>query len=218
MFGKVKTNKVQEMIMEEIDTVEVALNQFECFLRAASTPNTPIETLQTLSDAVCKAEASADTALRNMIDSLVKSPLLPATRHDLIEIATSCDRIANKCEHISLTAVFHKFLFPSEYEADILKIFSIIREQFAILKKSINMLFSRFGDFLKDHSILDEIRKHESNVDVIEQELYKRIFALDLGLAERDQIARFVELVCDISDIIENIADQIQIMLITRKA
>ena len=32
------------------------------------------------------------------------------------------------------------------------------------------------------------------------------------------QTARFVELVCDISDVIENIADKIQIMLITRKA
>jgi len=29
---------------------------------------------------------------------------------------------------------------------------------------------------------------------------------------------RVIELVCDISDIIENIADRIQIMLITRKA
>ena len=67
MFAiKARTNRVLEMIMEEINDVEVALNQFECFLRAACTPTTPLETLQTLSDAVCKAEDDADLSLRNL--------------------------------------------------------------------------------------------------------------------------------------------------------
>ena len=41
---------------------------------------------------------------------------------------------------------------------------------------------------------------------------------MDLGLAEKNQIAGFVGSICDISDTIENIADKIQIMIMVRKA
>ena len=63
---------------------------------------------------------------------------------------------------------------------------------------------------------LDEIRALESEVDAIEQGLYRKIFKLDMGLAERTQLASFVDLVADLSDIIENIADKIQIMIISK--
>ena len=86
-----------------------------------------------------------------------------------------------------------------------------------MLEKSISLLFAKFGDLLKDHSILDEIREYESRVDKIEERLYEQIYAEDLDLANRMQMARFVELICDVSDIIEDIADKIQIMLITSK-
>jgi uncharacterized protein Yka (UPF0111/DUF47 family) len=71
---------------------------------------------------------------------------------------------------------------------------------------------------LKDHSILDEIRACESKVDAIEHKLYQNIFAMDLDLAHQMQLSTHVEGVCDLSDIIENIADQIQIMIVEREA
>ena len=72
--------------------------------------------------------------------------------------------------------------------------------------------------FIKDHSILDQIRSLESNVDTIEDKLAEDIFNMDTELAAKMQLSHLVELICDISDIIEDIADKIQIMLITRKA
>ena len=57
------------------------------------------------------------------------------------------------------------------------------------------------------------------------QKLFFQVLGRKLGLKGRIliafskmQVARVVELVCDLSDIIEDIADKIQIMLITRKA
>ena len=37
-----------------------------------------------------------------------------------------------------------------------------------------------------------------------------------LALSQKLQAVNFLDIICDISDIIENIADQIQIMLINR--
>ncbi len=216
MFGR-KTN-VHTLIMDEIKDVERCLTHFESFLQAVLTPETVPETLRALSIGIDKTEGEADASLRRMIDSLGNAALLPATRQDLIEIATSCDRVANKCEHTAGMMVCQNFRFPKEYAESVNKIMSITRDQFMLLKTAISQLFARFGELLRNHAVLDDIREHESRIDRIETDLYMRVFAMDLGLAERTQIAHFLELICDLSDIIENIADRIQIMLITRKA
>ncbi len=219
MFLKSKNaNAVHLLIMEQIKDVESCLLYFESFMRAACTPETVLETLHSLSINVSEAEANADISLRKMIDSLSSHAYLPSTRADIISIATSCDRVANICESVANRVVLQRFRFPQEYTADFLEIISVTHTQFELLEKSITRLFSNFGEMLKDHSILDEIRRHETHVDKIERKLYEQVYALDLDLAHRVQLAEYVEMLCDISDTIEDIADKIQIMLITRKA
>ena len=218
MFTKKKTDEVHILIMEQINDVEDCLVRFESFVRACCTAETNIETLRALCSDVCQAETRADDSLRRMIDSLMNGSYLPSTREDIISIASSCDKIANKCEDFSKMVVFQHFKFPEGYSEEILNILAISHAQFEVLEKSITQLFAHFGKLVKDHSILDEIRDHESRVDDIENALYEKTFALDMDLAHQTQIANFLEMICDISDVIENIADKIQIMLVTRKA
>ncbi len=218
MFSKKNNNLVHTLIMEQISDIENCVINFDSFVRANCTPDTSPETLNDLAQAIGKAEAIADNSLRRMIDSLEGGLFLPSTKEEIISIATSCDRIANKCESMAKTAVFQKFTFPQEFAGELLEIIAITHKQFEILEESISGLFSNFGKMLKDHSILDEIRSEETKIDVIEEGLYGKIFDLDVELAKQMQIANFVEMICDISDIIENIADKIQIMLVTRKA
>lgn len=217
MFKREKNNDVHAMIMEQINAVESCVRSFENFLRAASSSATDAATMQMLCDDVCKKEDVADKILRKMIDSLVGSYFLPSSREELISIATSCDKVANKCEYVALMAMHQRFRFPEIYAESLLKIITIVHKQFDVLEESISQLFAKFSSLLKDHSILDEIRALETEVDVIEQSLYEHIFKLDMDLAHQMQLSNYVEALCDISDIIEDIADKIQIMLVTRK-
>ena len=114
--------------------------------------------------------------------------------------------------------MLQKFNFPEGYADSLLEIMSIIKVQFELLEEAISKLFDSFSAFLKDHSVLDKIREQESKVDDIERYLYEKTYALDIGLAERMQIANLIEHICAITDLIENIADEIQIMLVIRKA
>lgn len=217
MFNRTKTNEVHTFIMAQIKDVEACMRSFENFIRAASSPATDADTLQMLADDVCKKEYAADVSLRRMIDSLVGTSFLPSSREDLIAIATSCDKVANKCESVALTAIYQHFRFPENHASDLLQIISITHKQFDLLEESISLLFSKFGELLKDHSILDQIRSLETDVDNIEQKLYQEIFLMDMDLAHQLQLSNYVESLCDLTDIIENIADKIQIMLVTRK-
>lgn len=216
MFKK-SNNKVSELILEQLKDVEGCLINFENFMRAATTKDAKIETLRSLYEGVHQMENAADRSLTVMIESL-GGAFLPSTREDLIAIATSCDRVANKCEHTAMMMVFQKFTFPEEFNADIMEMLKITRNAFELLEKAIDKLFANLGGLIKDHSILMEIRDEESKVDKIEESLYERVYNLDLPLAEQRQLGDFVDWIADISDIIENIADNIQIMLITRKA
>ncbi|MBR2875769.1 MAG: DUF47 family protein [Clostridia bacterium] len=219
MFNhKTKNNPVHMLIMEQINDVENCLIQFESFIRASSAQDVSFDSLNTLAKGIIEAEAVADVSLRKMIDSLSGSSFLTATRQDLISIATGCDAVANKCENYAKMSVVQNFVFPDEYNEDLLRIVSISRKQFDVLRKSISLLFSDFGGLLKDHSILDEIRKYETEIDKIEESLYERIFKMDISLPEKMQMSDFADKIADISDIIENLADKIQIMLVTRKA
>lgn len=205
------------MIIEQIAAVENCMRSFEKFIRAASSSETDSETLEMLSADVSKKEEVADKTLRKMIDSLVGTSFLPSTREILIAIATNCDKVANKCEYVTLKALYQHFRIPEECSNSLLRIISITQKQFDLLEEAISMLFARFSNLLKDHTILDQIRSLESDVDTIEKKMYKKIFMMDIDLAHQMQMAEFVESMCDISDIVEDIADKIQVMLVTRK-
>ena len=218
MFSTKTGHKVHNLIMKQINDVENCLIAFESFMNVATTQGATNEVLRTLSADIAAKEATADASLRQMIDSLQGGSYLPSTKEELIEIATSCDRVANKCEHTAMMLVVQKFYFPEGYSEGIKAIFLETIQQFELLEKSISLLFSDFKALLKDHSILDTIREHESRVDAIEQDLYEKLFSSEMDLAHQNQIATYIEWICDISDIVENIADKIQIMLIVRKA
>lgn len=217
LFSKKSGEGVDVMILDQIKDVESCLSEFCRFMEAAVNPETDADTLRTIATKVSRKEEAADVSLRKMIDSLNAS-LLPATRSELIEIATSCDEIANKCQHTALMMVFQNFRFPENYGKDLMKMMDLMGKQMPLLMTAISRLFSDFGGLLKDHSILDEIRSYETDVDDIEEKLIERCYAMDMGLAEKMQLAGFVDAVADVSDIIEDVADAIQISLIKRKA
>ncbi len=213
-----KNSEVHAMITEQIKDVEKCLVCFESFLRAVTTPETVPATLRSLLEGVKSAENEADVSLRAMIDSLSGGAYLPSTREDLIAIATSCDKIANKCESVAKKIVLHKFICPEEYAEKFNEIFDITKQQFGLLEESISLLFSKLNALTNDPAILDRIRALETMIDNIEEALMEVIYDSDMALAEKMEIAEVVEEFADISDIIEDIADKIQIMLIARKA
>ena len=218
MFTKNKNGHVHELIMKQLQDVKDCLDSFENFMRLATQEDADPEVLRKLCDEVYEKEHLADISLRNMIDSLGGAMFLPSTREDLISIGTSCDKMANKCEDICYMVVLQNFRFPADYNDDVLEILALTRAQFNILEQAISKLFSNIGSLMKDHSILDEIRNFESDVDVYERKLLEKTYHSGMDLAACMQLSSFTEDLCDLTDIAENIADKIQIMLVTRKA
>ena len=216
MLNKNKNNDIHGLIMDQLADVENTLVALEGFIAAATAEGATVEPLRALCKTVREKEHIADVSLRTMIEGL-DGPFLPSTRSDLISIATSCDKIANKCEDVAKLMVYQRFFFPTDCNASILEIVDITKKQFELLKSAVSQLFGKFNTLLKNHAILDDIRGLESQVDAVEETVYQQIFDMEsLALSQKLQAVNFLDIICDISDVIENIADQIQIMLINR--
>ena len=130
MFTRNKNGKVHELIMKQLSDVKSCLNSFEDFMRITTSDEIDADALRKLCDTVYEKEHLADITLRAMIDSLASTMFLPSTREDLIAIATSCDKIANKCEDICYMVVLQNFRFPADYNADVMEIMTLTHKQF----------------------------------------------------------------------------------------
>lgn len=194
-----------------------ALKNFEDFFKLLFTESPSKEQLESAKLAVDNAEGAADQELRHVVDAMSGS-FLPATRKTLIALVQSTDEIANTCEEITRKVVLEKIIVPGVLRDDILKIIAITEHQLEILFKAIDMLLNDYKKLDKNRKILDDVRQEESRVDGIEAMLHARIFDLDLTLCEKIYYKDLLESICDLSDIIEDISDQIQVMLVEREA
>jgi len=163
-------------------------------------------------------EGKADHARRKIIDAFLEGQLLPSTRKELLEITARMDKIANICQDIACKLVYENVDIPAEYRANLLEITRLTKEQYAMLKRALKILFDDFDRIIKDRSILDDIKKKESEIDTLEDDTTIAIFANEeLDLAHKIQLKYFLDKLADISDLMEDIADQIQVIVVLRK-
>ncbi|MBR7184892.1 MAG: DUF47 family protein [Clostridia bacterium] len=212
-----KNPKVAKCFADHHEDVVGCLEKFEEFIKASFAATPDKDKMSSLKTAVDNCENAADGELRHDVD-LMSESFLPATRSSLISIVQSTDEVANICQEVTRQIMLEKIALPASLHDDVLEIISITKAQLAILYVAIEKLFNDYKSIFNDRKILDDIRSEESKVDSIEAMLHTRVFELDLSLCEKIYYRDLIEDICDLSDTIEDIADQIQIMLIEREA
>ncbi len=211
-----KNPKVAKCFADHHEDVVGCLEKFEAFTKELF-GQADKDKLVSLKAAVDNCENAADGELRNVVD-LMSESFLPATRSSLISVVQSTDEVANICQEITRQILLEKVTLPASVHDDVLEIIAITKNQLGILYVAIEKLFNDYKSIFNDRKILDDIRAEESKVDRIEAMLHTRIFELDLPLFEKVYYRDLIEDICNLSDVIEDIADQIQVMLVEREA
>ena len=211
-----KNPKLSKCFTDHQSDVVECLNKFEEYLKALFS-GASLDQLKSKKVAIDNCEHAANEELRHVVD-LLSDFFLPTTRSNLIAIVQSTDSVANISQSIARRITIEKANLPECVHSDILEIVKISKVQLDILYKSVDLLLNNYKKIFKDRKILDDIRAEESKIDSIEQMLYERIFDLDLPLYEKIYYRDFVAHICNISDVIEDIADKIQIMLVERES
>ena len=212
-----KNPKLSKCFSDHREDVVNCFGKFEEFFKVLFSDNPDPATLQSLKIAVDNCENAADGELRHVVD-LLSDSFLPTTRTHLITVVQTTDDVANLCQEIVRHIMLEKVEMPTVIRADLLEIIAITKTQLSILYNAVDLLINDFKTLNNDRKVLDDVRAEESKVDNIQAALHERIFTLDISLAEKVYFRDMMEHICDLSDMIEDISDKIQIMLVEREA
>lgn len=217
MFKKTG-KKIWDLVDQHLGYVFECYGAFEKFVEELLGAGRPVAGLTAEYNRIDELESLADGARRNLINAFLEGSLLPSTRKELMDITASMDKVANRCENIACQMRCQNVAIPPQFRQYLLDIVRITKEQYLAMKKALKVLFDDYDQLIKDPSLLGEIKAKEGDVDRIEDDITIAIFSdPTLGLAERHHLRYFVTRLCDISDLLEDIADQIQIIVVLRK-
>ena len=164
-----------------------------------------------------RLEQEADDILADIIKQLQAGALLATTRKQILEICCLVDKIAGNAKKLSRRMVLEHVFFPEEFKQDLVGIAQNTKDQMQVLAAVIELLIDDFEKLMQDNSLLEEIRNYEKKIDKSERNIVERLFAMDIPLAEKLHAKQFISRMEDVSDLIEDIGDAIQIMMVFQK-
>ncbi|MBB6062884.1 hypothetical protein HNP65_001336 [Thermosipho japonicus] len=207
-FGK-KEQVVIELFRQHLDAVEDTILKLQDLICSKDK-----EKQKELAEEVRKAETAADQIRRKAELEMYSGAFLPNFRGDLLGTIEALDRIANKAESVADEIDLQDLIIPKEIHENLKALISKSLETYKALKEAAKEMFE---DFEKASQMIVKTERFEHETDEIERSTIRKIFSLDIPLAEKIQLKDLVHRIADISDTSEDVSDRIQIILYKRK-
>ncbi|MBW1677087.1 MAG: TIGR00153 family protein [Deltaproteobacteria bacterium] len=215
-----KERKVKELIDEHVNKVGECLGSFkDCFEAFFQGDRERSQSIHANCD---HAETEADILRREIGDYLYSGAFLPIERKDIYMLTEFIDKIANRAETASDVVVYQTPEVPEDYKKTLHEIVETMVEMFRILQDAVRHL--TYDATLESEENLAAMREKISLVGVMESEIDKKeevlmrtIFRSELPLANKIQLERFLRRVTEISDVIEDAADRLYVLVIRER-
>jgi len=215
-----KEREVKKLIDEHVKKVGKCLECFQDCFEAYFLGE--FVKAQTIHDNCDHIETEADVQRREIGDHLFSGAFLPIERKDIYMMTDCVDEIANKAETASDIVVYQSPEVPEAYVKTLREIVEIIMEMFHTFQEAVK--FYEPYDALQSHDVLATIKEKinfigvmESKIDKMEEALLITIFHSDLPLANKIQMESFLRRIAKISDVIEDAADRLYILVIRER-
>jgi predicted phosphate transport protein (TIGR00153 family) len=200
--------------MEYLEALKKTQEHFTLALETCLTDDKACGDFGFLSDETHRFESQADD-VREQIKTLMYSKiLLPESRGDILRLLDGIDHIPRYME-ITLNMIKTQMLvIPDFLVADIRELLGASLEACELMSQQVEDLFKRNGQIKELVSIIDE---KESQCDKIERRLISTIFESDLDGFQKLQLKELVIYLGEISDHVDVISKQINIMNLKRR-
>ncbi len=210
-FGK-KEMAIIQLFHEHLDFISRTLENLEKVFLASQ--NDDSSSVEIYSEEVRKMESAADAKRREMENSMYQGAFLPNFRGDFLGLAESFDKVANEAENVVDQIVLQHLVIPSELKTDLLKQVQLAAETFEAAKEAAVNLFQELS--VAEEKI-KETERLENTEDSHERALVKKIFEMNLSLAEKRQLRELVLSIGDIANLSEDCSDRMEIIVLKRR-
>ncbi len=202
-------NKVGEVLQKTMITLD-------CYFK------NQLEEAKNHAKEVDRLETQADDILRGFMVCLQQGAFMPLIRKEIFQVISGVDKVANAAESTCDFCLSQRPDIHQKFRGAFEDIVRANVEMFSDLKAAVDILklgtFGMAGDMDTNfYTIAEKISKSESNIDDLEWKLTRDIFSSELPLANKMHLHELLNHICRISDLIEDVADRIQLM-ITREA
>ena len=164
-------------------------------------------------DEMTSYETRANELRREVEQYLYRETLIPDARRDVLQLLEALNDIIDRHTSVLWYFTIEKPDIPDAMKDDYRELSEMTAEAVESLVLASRAYF-RDPEAVNDH--LHKVRYYESQADERVRQLRQRIFDTDLGLANKIHLRFFAERIVWISDLAEDIADQLIIFSIKR--
>ncbi|MFC1643678.1 DUF47 domain-containing protein [Chlamydiota bacterium] len=205
-----KESIVEELFSSQFEILGKIKNEFKRFI------NDYLKTSEKIAKdnyQINSLENQGDSLRRDIETKIEQGAFIPLYREDYILLAEMIDSILNRIQSTFVEIILTTPVFPESIHNDILKLTDIALET----SSPILSIFNNLGEQTeKTKNDFDNIRKTEHDVDIIEQDLVRRIFLADIEYAQKLHLKEVIERIASFADLAEDIGDKLQIMAVKR--
>jgi len=207
-----KQKQIETLVLEHLQCVNESLILFqEAF--TAYLDKGDMEEADRLALETHRAEGRADDVRRKVEAALLGGALLAPSRRDILEVIEKVDRLANAGEAVLDCLLLQKIRIPEEVKPALREILSKTRAISEEVNQALHFFFQDMRRAL-EHTKAIEVK--EGEIDQLERAVIKRLFTMDLTLAEKLQVRGLVEELVEISDRAEDLSDRVDMMIAQR--
>ena len=209
-----KQYQVQVLIMEYLEALKMTQENFALAFETWLTDDEAYGDFAFLSDETHRFESQADDVREQIKTLMYDKILLPESRGDIMRLLDGMDHIPRYMEIVLHMVKTQMLVIPDFLIADIRELLSASLEACGLMSLQVEDLFKRKGRIKELVSIID---MKESQCDKIERRLISSIFESDLDGFQKLQLKELVIYLGDISDQVDTISKQINIMNLKRR-
>ncbi len=209
-----KQYQVQVLVLKYLEALKMTQDHFALALETCLTDDQACGDFTFLSDETHRFESQADDVREEIKTLMYDKILLPESRGDIMRLLDNMDHIPRFMEIVLNMIKTQKLAIPPFLVADIRELVESSLEACNLLSLQVEDLFKRKGRIKELMAIID---KKESQCDRIERRLISDIFESDLGGFEKLQLKELVIYLGDISDHVDMLSKQVNIMNLKRR-
>lgn len=212
MFWWRQGKRVERLVQRHLALVVSTLQAFQEALIAYLNQS---PTSEALARKVHEHESRADDVRREVIQELLQGALMGTYRADILRLVERLDRLANTADTLARTILLQSIRIPDLLKPQLLSIVERTMQLLQELEAAIHLMFERMAKVV-EHT--HRVEKLEGEIDRIEQEAIRQLFAMDLDLAQKLWVRDFITQLAQVSDQGEDLSDLIEIIVARRHA
>ena len=212
MPGKRREEKVISLMDQHLEKVEECLASMRKTLEDYLGGNVDAAKANGLK--THNLEGEADGLRREIIEHFYKGAFLPVLREGLIGLALAVDKVADRAESTCDFIMLTRPDIPEEFKEDFRK---ITIDSLAVFPPLREGKMNLFKDFSVSREKTTEVHGLEGKVDDEEWKLNRRIFTSELPLSQKMLLRDVVWHIASISDVVEDAADTLEILIIKKQ-